>query len=281
MKENFTNIDNQWMGRELGLTNPYEREVFAHIYAMTTRGRGGWSGSVRELAERLVYPKSTVAKAVSVLISKGLLVKENKIYHTVPNKDTKKEQVQESVQQVDNAVPIVDECVQSVDSSVPHVDSLPPITPITNKEKDCCLSQALSQRTKEETGDHHHFLEFWEKYGVSPDRQGEQAYCMAEWDKKAPYIQRLIMEDITNFSGRDYPSPLTYLRRFKPRSPFRMMADEVPEYLSEGRDLAVIAIPGNSERPPRYWTTTVEEAELFGLQVDHYLRAAEHNKTVS
>lgn len=279
MKENFTNIDNQWMGRELGLTNPYEREVFAHIYAMTTRGRGGWSGSVRELAERLVYPKSTVAKAVSVLISKGLLVKENGLYHTVPNKDTKKEQTQESVPQVDSTVQNVDMPVREVDNSVPQVDSLPPITPIINKENDFVLSQA--QKETDEKEDNHHFLEFWEKYGVSPDRQGEQAYCMAEWDKKAPYIQRLIMEDITNFSGRDYPSPLTYLRRFKPRSPFRMMADEVPEYLSEGRDLAVIAIPGDSERPPRYWTTTVEEAELFGLQVDHYLRAAEHNKTVS
>lgn len=275
MKENFTNIDNQWMGRELGLSNPYEREVFAHIYAMTTRGRGGWSGSVRELAERLVYPKSTVAKAVSVLISKGLLVKENGLYRTVPNKDTKKEQTQESVPQVDSAVQNVDRPVQEVDNSVPQVDSLPPITPITNKEKDCCLSQAPKETDKK---DNHQFLEFWKIYGVSPDRQGEQEYCLVEWNKMAPYIQRLVMEDLTEYPSRDYPSPLHYLRHFKPRSPFRMMKDEIPVYLSEGRDLAVIAIPGDSERPTRYWTTTVEEAELFGYQVDHYLRAADYKE---
>ena len=135
MKENFTNIDNQWMGRELGLKNPYEREVFAHIYRITTRGRGGWSASIRDLAERLAYPKSTIGKAVQELIKKNLLVKDGDTYRTVPIRDNDKNAVSDTVPNSDKNVPNTDNTVHEPDKSVQNMESLPPITPISYNSK--------------------------------------------------------------------------------------------------------------------------------------------------
>ena len=152
MKESFTNIENHWMGVELGLSNPYEREVFAYIYALTNRGHGGWRGSVRLLAARMCYKKSTIANAVAQLLAKGLLVHEGRYYRTVPKKGEElpaiPKSVQDSdmpVQNTDNIVRITDEFVQDMDENVQILDPIPNST--INKRPFCPKRKRRKGRT--------------------------------------------------------------------------------------------------------------------------------------
>lgn len=275
MRENFTQIDNEWMGKELKLSNPYEREVFAHIYRMTVFGRGGWHGSVRELAGRLYYSKSTIAKAVQELIKKGLILKEGDAYRSIPLKNDT-ETTPEDGQNMDTSVQNVDTEVHNPDNIVQDTDSLPPTTPITNNKREPCgehnADETAPAADNEEKKNEILFDIFWTAYGGSPKWQDEKNACERLWDKKSALHQRLIIDELAEFVQRDNEGPYNYLYYFKPRNPFFLMKDEVDGYLQEGTDIAIVATYSRTR------IATLKEAELFGMDIIRILRAADYKK---
>lgn len=283
MKENFTNIDNEWMGKELGLTNPFEREVFAHIYAMTTHGKGCWEGAIRLLAARLYYPKSTIARAVSELVKKGLLVKEGSVYKSVPKRDKKAVTEVEPVPERDESVPNRDLAVPDRDESVPERDILPPIPPINNNIKDSMLSiQAIQgpatglitlEKVEEEKKEDADFEKFWELFHVPRNRQHEKELCTRRWQRKTDVVRRLILDDLAESDYRDTPSPAHYLEYYRPRDPFYLQKDEINQYLSEGTDVAFVREYSNLSETHITRAVALKEAGLFGLEIVKILRA--------
>ena len=266
MKENFTYIDNEWIGRELGIKNPLEREVFSHIYGLTIKGDGGWRGSVRELAERLFYPKSTIAKAINNLINNNLIVKVENIYKSVPVRpqdvqirDIYQNEQNLPVQQLDNNVP-------DVDVTVPNQDFLPPTPPINNNIKEL----------KEYNNTLSLFEDFWNIFKVNPDHQYERASCIKHWKEMDPVNQRLVIDQLTECNDKDSESPYRYLKDFRPRGPFFLMRDEIQGYLQDGKDLVIVKAADTCYETPTHKCVTLKEQRIFNFPIVRILKAKDY-----
>ena len=267
MKENFTYIDNQWTGGELGLTNPLEREVFSHIYSLTIKGEGGWRGSVRELAERLFYPKSTIAKAISNLLNRKLIVKVDAIYKAVPLRpqDVQIRDNQQKEQQID--VQELDTTVQCVDDTVQNVDLLPPIPPIYNN-----INELKEFNGKEDTNNNNNelalFDKFWNTFDVKPDKLYEKDSCINFWKHMSPRSRRLVIDQLENLNDKFGDSPYQHLKYFRPRDPFFLMDDEEIEATRRaGMEVAIVVAFHNPPEPPVRKYATLNEAKLFGYKI--------------
>ena len=254
------------MGVELGLANPYEREVFAYIYALTNRGHGGWKGSVRLLAARMCYKRSTIANAVVQLLQKGLIIHDGRTYKTVPKKGEQVplkpksvQNMENGVQDPDNFVPLLDENDQNMDKSVQILDSIPNST--INTKVHSVQSGADGQQQKKENIP---FDDFWTLFNPDPQYHHLRNRCITIWNEKTDVEQRLIIHDIREFPNHE-PSPKDYLLYFKPDSPFFLLRDEIDEYLAEGKVLCYVREKNDEKQPVR--VTTKEYAELYGLNI--------------
>ena len=118
----------------------------------------------------------------------------------------------------------------------------------------------------------HAFIDFWHKYAPMAEFKNRYRACEKMWNTFDEQKRRLIMLGLEKeCTDRSPPvrkkNPYFYLLDWQPPQPQWLTPAETGHLLAEHIPLAVCRNPETQ----RFGTVTREEADLFALEVHHYM----------
>ena len=116
------------------------------------------------------------------------------------------------------------------------------------------------------------FIDFWHLYAPQKEFKNRYQCCERVWNALDERKQRLIMLQLEKDQAADPPdvhkkNPYFFLTDWKPPQPHWLTPAETGYLLAQHVPLAVC----RNSRTQRFGTVTKEEAEIYALEVHHWM----------